>query len=124
MSGDRSEEAFKVVQHIRSFGLTTTKCNQCLLQFSVCLLTRFAVQGKETRLANGLFLQEYFQTMPWAAADRKMWPGAASQFGVQGIPRLVMLNAKGHVINSDALQQVRKDAAGQDFPWPENLNPK
>ena len=95
----------------------------CLHIFSFC-----AQKSCSARLiANlqvGLVAQEYFQSMPWAAADRSVWPGAASQFGVQGIPRLVMLDAKGNLINADALQQVRKDSAGQDFPWPENLNPK
>lgn len=73
----------------------------------------------------GRIFQGYFASMPsqWVAADRK-WPELTSHFGVQGIPRLVMLDAKGRVINPDALQQVRKDPAGQDFPWPENLNPK
>ncbi len=69
-------------------------------------------------------MQKYFAAMPWAAADRKAWPEAASRFGVQGIPRLVMIGAEGNIINEDALQQVRKDPKGTDFPWPENLNPK
>lgn len=62
--------------------------------------------------------------MPWVAADRKAWPEATSHFGVQGIPRLVMLDSQGNLINGDALSQVRNDPGGQDFPWPENLNPK
>ena len=66
-------------------------------------------------------LQEYFSSMPWKAANRKLWGVLSGKFGVNGIPRLVILNADGSTLNGDAAQQIANDPAGQNFPWAGNM---
>ena len=61
---------------------------------------------------------DYFEEMPWAAvpfAAEDARNGAGEKFGVQGIPRVVVLNAAdGAVVNGDAraLVTAKKSLAG------------
>lgn len=61
--------------------------------------------------------QEYFGSMPWKAVPQKGSAGIAQSFGVTTIPRLVVLDPNGAVINGDAVQRVVQDPEGRDFPW-------
>lgn len=55
--------------------------------------------------------------MPWTAAERSVWTQASTVFEVTGIPRLIILDASGQVVNADAGHQVAQDPTGQNFPW-------
>ena len=58
--------------------------------------------------------------MPWAAlpfGNRAAAAGLSGIFGVQGIPRLVVVGADGAVLSSDARGAVLADPEGAGFPW-------
>merc|ERR550537_31921 len=64
--------------------------------------------------------QSYFQSMPWSAlpfADRARKAALSKRFKVEGIPTLVLLDAEGQLITSDARAEVAKDPRGANFPW-------
>lgn len=65
---------------------------------------------------------DYARKMPWTAVPFSPRGAAlrarlASAFGVRGIPRLVLVDPLGHVINSDARGAVLRDPKGERFPW-------
>lgn len=65
---------------------------------------------------------QYFESMPWLALDfatSAMEQSALSEtFKVEGIPSLVLLNAKtGEVYNRDTVGDVLADPTGKQFPW-------
>eukprot|EP00603_Paraphysomonas_imperforata_P011833 CAMPEP_0114466504 /NCGR_PEP_ID=MMETSP0104-20121206/9103_1 /TAXON_ID=37642 ORGANISM="Paraphysomonas imperforata, Strain PA2" /NCGR_SAMPLE_ID=MMETSP0104 /ASSEMBLY_ACC=CAM_ASM_000202 /LENGTH=251 /DNA_ID=CAMNT_0001639865 /DNA_START=136 /DNA_END=891 /DNA_ORIENTATION=+ len=73
----------------------------------------------------------YFQQMPWLAlaADRVAVQGArlAEQFGVQGIPALVLLDASDphgacSVIALDGVDKVSRDPYALEFPYKPRLS--
>ncbi|KAK3933258.1 Nucleoredoxin [Frankliniella fusca] len=65
--------------------------------------------------------QQYASSMPWPAvswADDATRQELASLLAVQGIPTLVLLDAKDcAVITDDARARVNDDPDGKDFPW-------
>ena len=67
---------------------------------------------------------EYFGEMPWLALpfkDSRMKP-AAKHFGVRGLPRLVVLNAKtGATINDNAVQIVTEQGPVIIEQWLESI---
>jgi len=71
---------------------------------------------------------EYYGEMPWAtvAFGAKNIGWLNSAFEVEGIPRLVLLDKQGNVVNSNARSAVESDTEGRKFPYPpamvENLN--
>lgn len=71
--------------------------------------------------------KEYLSHMPWHAVpfnngDFAKKAGALSErFGVEGIPRLVILDHELNVVREDARGAVMKDAACANFPWPPPL---
>ena len=63
---------------------------------------------------------EYFETMPWKAvpfSDRARKQSLSQQFGVAGIPTLILLDENGAVLNKNARMDVLDDPEGEDFPW-------
>jgi len=69
---------------------------------------------------------EYYGTMPWLAIPQGDARKAmlSKLFGVQGIPALVLIDAKtGATINTNARGKVMSDPKGDDFPFaPKPLN--
>jgi nucleoredoxin len=64
--------------------------------------------------------QSYFASMPWSAlpfADRARKTALSTQFKVEGIPTLVLLDAEGQLITADARASVSQDPRGTNFPW-------
>lgn len=64
--------------------------------------------------------EEYFAQMPWLAVpfeDASLQRRLSERFGVQGIPRLVILGPDGAVVAHDARAAVMADRAGDGFPW-------
>lgn len=63
----------------------------------------------------------YFADMPWLAlpfADRARKEKLSKKFKVQGIPTLVVADAKtGKVITTDGRTAVSEDPTGSNFPW-------
>ena len=41
----------------------------------------------------------------------------SQQFGVAGIPTLILLDENGAVLNKNARMDVLDDPEGEDFPW-------
>lgn len=63
---------------------------------------------------------DYFGTMPWVAlpfSEREKKAQLSSQYGVRGIPTLVVLNTDGSVITKDGREALMTDREGDDFPW-------
>jgi nucleoredoxin len=65
--------------------------------------------------------QEYFNSMPWKAlpfSNREAKANLSRQFGVQGIPTLVILDPNtGNLITQDGRAEVEEDPEGLKFPW-------
>lgn len=64
--------------------------------------------------------KEYFEQMPWLALPygaRDLKAKLSEQYGVQGIPTLVILDASGKTINKDGRSAVMEDPTGESFPW-------
>lgn len=64
---------------------------------------------------------EYYGEMPWAAlpfSERSRKQKLSSQFKVQGIPTLVVLDSNGALITADGREAVSNDPEGIEFPWP------
>jgi len=65
--------------------------------------------------------QEYYKIMPWLAlpyAERRKKAKLSQVFGVQGIPRLVLIDPKtGRVSNPRANQDILAPNAEEKFPW-------
>lgn len=64
---------------------------------------------------------DYFEEMPWASIafgeDAKR-EGAGEKFGVQGIPRVVVLNAAdGSVVNGDARALITAKKTISGLTW-------
>lgn len=61
--------------------------------------------------------KEYFATMPWLAIpfDSKEREDLVTTFNVDGIPRVVILNNKGDVLNDNAAPMIKAQLPG--FPW-------
>lgn len=64
---------------------------------------------------------EYYGSMPWLALrfdESDMNSGLNSEYEVDGIPTLVVLDAStSEVLNADAVESVFEDPEGQKFPW-------
>jgi nucleoredoxin len=64
---------------------------------------------------------QYFSEMPWLAlpfADRSRKQAISNQYGVTGIPTLVLLDARsGGCISQNARMNVVQDPSGSGFPW-------
>ena len=64
---------------------------------------------------------EYYGEQPWLAlpyADRKTKNALSKKYKVQGIPALVIVDAKtGELISKDGRGAVTEDPAGAKFPW-------
>jgi thiol-disulfide isomerase/thioredoxin len=64
---------------------------------------------------------EYFATMPWLAVpfeDQIRRDNLAQEFGVQGIPALVLLDANGKFLSDDGRSAVMSDPQARTFPGP------
>jgi nucleoredoxin len=64
--------------------------------------------------------QEYFGEQPWLAldyADRKRKDQLSSNFGVRGIPSLVIVDVDGSTITTEGQGAVSGDPEGLEFPW-------
>lgn len=69
--------------------------------------------------------QQHAGCMPWLAIpfDDPRLQQITSQFGIDGIPSLVILDEKGGLITMSGRQAIQHDSAGVDFPWhPKSLN--
>lgn len=63
---------------------------------------------------------EYFAEMPWLAlpySARDVKAKLSKKFKVNGIPSLVVLDAKGELITTDGRSAVMEDPEGANFPW-------
>jgi len=64
--------------------------------------------------------KEYFHEMPWLALpykDKRI-SELSDLYGVEGIPKLVILDpSTGHIINANGRSVVEADPEGADFPW-------
>lgn len=65
---------------------------------------------------------DYFGTHPWLSipfTDKKREGQLSSHFDCNGIPHLVILDAKNNfeIINANAVGKVHGDAEGKSFPW-------
>jgi len=63
----------------------------------------------------------YHKEMPWLAlpfGDRARKGGLGSRFGVQGIPCLVLIDAKGNLVTKDGRGKVMGDPTGKWVPRP------
>eukprot|EP01041_Mallomonas_annulata_P013405 gene13405-28428_t len=63
---------------------------------------------------------EYYSSMPWlalpySARDKKAT--LSSQYGVKGIPTLIILNKDGSLITDSGRSRVVSDPMGEQFPW-------
>ena len=64
---------------------------------------------------------EYRSKMPWQAlpfADAARRESLAQQFGVSGIPALVLLDSEGNVLLAEGRNHVLGDIFANSFPWP------
>jgi hypothetical protein len=61
----------------------------------------------------------YFSQMPWVAIpfDREREIAISSKFGVECIPKVIVLDPQGNVINEEGVSAVMNDPTGKDFPW-------
>jgi len=62
----------------------------------------------------------YYADMPWVAlpfAQRDIKAALSKKYKVQGIPSLVIIDAKGQTITTDGRSAVIKDPEGTNFPW-------
>ncbi|KAL8605070.1 hypothetical protein ACOMHN_018871 [Nucella lapillus] len=69
--------------------------------------------------------QQHVGCMPWLTIpfDDPRLQQLTNQFGIDGIPSLVMLDEKGGLITMNGRQAIAHDSAGVDFPWhPKPLN--
>jgi len=64
-------------------------------------------------------MAEYFSEMPWAALpfDSPKKKELSTQFGVSGIPCLVIVDADGTEITRDGRSKVTGDPQGANYPW-------
>jgi len=67
---------------------------------------------------NEAAFREYFSTMPWLAIpfESKEREELITTFEVDGVPRVVILNNKGEVLNDNAVPMIKAQLPG--FPWP------
>eukprot|EP01006_Ploeotia_vitrea_P054856 TRINITY_DN67928_c5_g10_i1.p2 TRINITY_DN67928_c5_g10~~TRINITY_DN67928_c5_g10_i1.p2 ORF type:complete len:426 (+),score=255.71 TRINITY_DN67928_c5_g10_i1:168-1445(+) len=65
--------------------------------------------------------KDYYGSMPWLALpfeDRARKTKLSTKFGVQGIPSLVIVDAKtGKTITKDGRSSILQDPEGLNFPW-------
>nr|KAG5691904.1 hypothetical protein BaRGS_033350 [Batillaria attramentaria] len=69
--------------------------------------------------------QQHVGCMPWLTIpfDDPRLQQLTNQFGIDGIPSLVILDEKGGLITMNGRQAIAHDSAGVDFPWyPKPLN--
>lgn len=63
----------------------------------------------------------YYQKMPWLAVPMEKAQQAMQRLGgplgLKGIPHLVLIDAQGNVLTTDARTAVMKDQHGLQFPW-------
>lgn len=62
----------------------------------------------------------YTKDMPWVAipfSEKSACRTLGSNFGVEGIPTLVILGPDGKTISGSAVSSVSQDPEGADFPW-------
>lgn len=63
----------------------------------------------------------YLSEMSWKLAvpfeNDAVKDALSKRFSVTGIPRLVVLDKSGAIVNSNARGNVTSDAAGAGFPW-------
>ncbi|GFO50092.1 nucleoredoxin-like [Plakobranchus ocellatus] len=63
--------------------------------------------------------KEYFGEMPWVSlpfdSDKK--EKLSEDYGVSGIPALILLNRDGSMKTTDGRQLVASDLNGEKFPW-------
>ena len=65
---------------------------------------------------------DYLEDMPWIAvpfAQDSHRSGLASEFGVTGIPCLVLLRPDGTTMTKSGRGLVERDPEGKTYPWPE-----
>jgi len=63
---------------------------------------------------------EYYESMPFLALpfeDRKTKEKLSKQFGIKGIPTLLIFDEKGELINNEGRMAIMNDLEGKDFPW-------
>jgi len=64
---------------------------------------------------------QYFHEMPWLAvpfADRTRKTNLSTQYGVQGIPTLVIIDGNtGAIITKNGRAAIMADRDGKNFPW-------
>ncbi|XP_067421907.1 nucleoredoxin [Emydura macquarii macquarii] len=64
--------------------------------------------------------KQYFSEMPWLAvpyADEARRSRLNRLYGIQGIPTLIVLDAKGDVITRQGRVEVLNDTECREFPW-------
>ena len=99
------------------FYFSMHSCPPCR-EFTPLLMELYADMNEDQKMFEVIFFsgdsdeatfREYYGEMPWAALpfkDQRM-KTAAKKFGVRGLPRLVVLNAKTfEVVNDDAVRIV------------------
>lgn len=61
----------------------------------------------------------YYGKMPWLAIahDDPRKPKLAKQFGIQGIPTLVVLDPERNLVTKKGVEAVSKDPSANKFPW-------
>ncbi|XP_071110864.1 nucleoredoxin-like [Haliotis cracherodii] len=69
--------------------------------------------------------EQYYSTMPWLAlpfGDPRVHY-LTTQFGIAGIPSLILIDEKGNVITLNGRSSLLTDKTGAEFPWyPKALN--
>ncbi|XP_067650259.1 paxillin-like isoform X1 [Haliotis asinina] len=69
--------------------------------------------------------EQYYSTMPWLAlpfGDPRVHY-LTTQFGIAGIPSLILIDEKGNVITLNGRSSLLTDKTGAEFPWyPKPLN--
>jgi nucleoredoxin len=65
--------------------------------------------------------RHYLEQMPWLAvpfAERHLAENLMNRFGVQGIPKLVLIDPRTcEVVTSEGRSGVSRDPEGREFPW-------
>lgn len=71
--------------------------------------------------------EDYYSHMPWCAVpfdDAATRRALAGQFGISGIPTLIIIGPDGQVLNRNARMAVIQDRSGERFPWEGQEEPR
>jgi len=88
--------------------------------------TNFVQHGKNLEIVfvssdrDDKSFHEYYETMPFLALpfeDRKTKEKLSKQFGIKGIPTLLIFDEKGELINNEGRMAIMNDLEGKEYPW-------